>query len=297
MRFPIMTEKNRHGFERFTNLSGALQESLMDMKIVDETGKAVQNYFDLPIEEGPLLGCLSEFFDLTGDFHVGCTLDKRPSSFGFYASKGDSQTREGAFSLAYRRDLKLDVFFKNRSFRNERQHRDLHALANAYNRTENCEESVGITWHGWTGELSRAFPDREPMKTGFRVAYVGLEFDGKFLMRIEGFENLRNVEDCSSFGPLYGKRSPLYQYGSDTALTELVEKYDAQGTPGALRAQRISGHDAAGLGYGVGDAMFGIIQIGGKLFPTKIDIESNSGMIIKSCSVYAPAPEKHNSAK
>jgi len=75
MRFPIKTKFVKSKYPRivadgivFVNLSDALQESLQDIGIIDpKTHELRQEYFDLSIEEGPVLGCMNEFFDLTGN--------------------------------------------------------------------------------------------------------------------------------------------------------------------------------------------------------------------------------------
>jgi hypothetical protein len=169
MRFPIKTKQESFGTV-YANLSDALQESLADRGTIDPKSEAVDSHFDLPIEEGPLLTCLSWFYDMAGNFHVGCTTDLRPPSFGFGVSQGSYDTREGAFSFNYWKQLKLSVFWDNHSFRNVHRVRDLDALAEAYNNHDNCTEKIGLGWSGWTGK------EYESRKTGFSSRSLALEF-------------------------------------------------------------------------------------------------------------------------
>jgi len=298
MRFPIKTKFVKSKYPRivadgivFVNLSDALQESLQDIGIIDpKTHELRQEYFDLPIEEGPVLGCMNEFFDLTGNFHVGCHLDARPASFGFYASKGSSETRKGAFTLDYQRDMKLSVFLGN-AFRNTKGVRDLEALARCYNQIEDCKESIGISWSGWTGGISEESRMFSSPKYGFSGLGIDLEFDGQLATRLQGIDSLEEQQSWFS-SPHYGKQPPLHKPGKDTKLMEIIQKYHEQKEKlNHHHSQFIYGYNLLALGYSVGDVLFGIMQMGSRIFPTKKDVDANRDRIMQACSTYTPAPE------
>ncbi|UZE94130.1 MAG: hypothetical protein IB618_00965 [Candidatus Pacearchaeota archaeon] len=287
MRFPITTEKTEFESTNFVNLSEALQESLQDMDIINpKTYEAKQKYFDLPIEEGLMLKCLSKFFDLTSNFHVGCSADIRPPSFAFYMFKGSADTREGAFNFYYRRMLKLSTFLENTSFRNERGVRDLESLARAYNQRENYGEKIGISWNGWTGDEDKQFG-----KTGFSGANISLEFDSNFLKEFDGVDDL-SKEPWAFKSPLYGKCTPFYQLAKNTKLAEIIKEYHKQKEKlNHYHPQFILSYNLSILNYSIDDVLFGIFQVANKIFSTKEDIETNKNIIIESCSSYIPAPE------
>jgi len=279
MRFPIITKKTEWGIE-FVNLSEALEECLKDMNIIDpKTHEPRQDYFDLPIDEGPLLGCLSDFFDLKGNFHVGCTADIRPPSFSHSISRGSGDTREGLFQLYYSRELKLSTFLENSSFRNKRGLRDLKGLARAYNQRGNYEETLGIGWHGWIGDQ-----DESGRKYLFTGAFIGLEFDGEFLKEINGVNSFN--EEQGPRGPLYGEGTPFYHYGEGTRVPEIAKKYQEQ--KGNLEHPQYAYH-LPRLGLSIADVLFGVLQIGAKLFPVKRDLDEDR--IRGACSSYRPVPE------
>ena len=138
-------------------ISDALRESLIDMGVVDKTtGKPTQDYFDLNIEEGPILGLAQKAYDMEGTFHVGCVADIRPPSFHYDTHVGDSQTKNGMTYLGYRRDLRLTTFTDHGAFRKESSIkgsvRDLEELSIALNEREIYEEKFGIYWQGWSGK-------------------------------------------------------------------------------------------------------------------------------------------------
>ncbi len=174
MRFPIVVKRGFGEHIEYSNLSAGLQESLRDLGVLDpKTNQPRQNYFDLEIAETPLVVCLNEFFDLTPQFHIGCSLDERPPSFSFLASSGSYETREGKFHLSYTRHLKWDVFACGDFLRNDQGHRDLHATASAFNDRKNYVEGISVGWHGWSGEM---IGDR---KSGFYGDRVYLEMDAQ----------------------------------------------------------------------------------------------------------------------
>jgi hypothetical protein len=304
-RFPILKEttKIRLGKEevpvtRFSNLSDALIESLKDMHIINpETGKSRYRYFQLPIEEGPLLQCLFEFFDMTGDFHVGCSADTRSPSFGFYKSEGFGDTRAGRFSLGYTRKLKLSTFFRNASFRNERGVRDLNALAHAYNKKRNSKERVSVGWHGWVGEERKDRRYGDSGKTGFCGTSIGLEFDGNFLERINGIE-IFDEELCRFSSPLYGRHSPLLHLGEGTKLMEITQTYHKRkGELTHYHPQFIYAYNLHDLGYTIADAFYGIMQIAENILSSKKDIAVNQDTIRSACSGYKLIPRNFDTMK
>ncbi len=287
MRFPIIKNKHKIGF---SNLSDALRDSLQDIGIIDpKTYKLNQEYFDLQIMEGPLLGCLSKFFYLKGNFHVGCTADERPPSFGFGIGIGSSDTREGSFALGYTRILKLSTFFKNRSFRNANGNRDLEELAKAYNNIENYEEKIGISWTGWTGWVDWSSSD-EPRRVGFATISLSLEFEGRYFKNVGGINHLGTKSSVG--GPLYKNCTPFYQIGKGTKLSEMAEKYEENKDKlPHHHPQFMYCYNLPELGYNINDAVIGLLQIGCRIFPPKIEIAKNQDMVVKACSDYSPIPK------
>jgi len=273
MRFPLgFTEE---GFPRYKRLSDALQESLMDCGIIDPvTRRPMQEWFKLDIPEGPLLECLAQAFELRGDFHVGCTADIRPPSFSFSASAGADNSREGSFTIIYGRMLKEDVFLDNASFRkasaisSSGHVRDLEALAKAYQRLENYEESVGLHWNGWTG-------DETPHgKCGFRHMGVSVTFTESVLIDVDHLYYLTSASHVAG-GPRYAVSNPFYEIGDGTVLKEIVRACHAgNGQPKSVR---------------VSDVIYGIIQLASKVIPPKADIIAGRALVTEACTPYRMA--------
>lgn len=166
MRFPIV--RKPVSWIEYANLSSALQESLFDAGIIDPiTGEARQDYFELPIEGGSILSYLDSTFELTGEFHVGCSIDLRPPNFRFSATKGNRG--EGA-AFGYKRKLDFDVFQRENFFRKGygmKPIRDLSALSAAYNQRGNYRESVFLEW--W-----------RDLSGKYYYSSVSLDFQGDF---------------------------------------------------------------------------------------------------------------------
>jgi hypothetical protein len=271
VRFPIKLKLVP--WVEYANLSGALQESLMDEGIINfMDGRPTQDYFDLPINEGSLLGCMLYFFDATPRFHVGCTLDERPPSFNFSTETGDPHSREGQFSFTYGRAMKLEVFFENRSFRNKSGHRDLVTLSAAYNVPGNYTESFALSWDGWVGEDHPRFG-----KTGFSYVNMGVIFEKELLTDV-GFRYIDRMDyKC---GPLYEMKGPFNRICQTTLLRDIWERY--KNTKGSDLLHSINVQDLARLRYTVGDALFGLFQAAGNAIQSKADITSNRDVITRA---------------
>jgi hypothetical protein len=153
MRFPIKMKKVFDWSDKLTtaNLSDGLISSLCDMGIMTFTFEDLwqpnQRFYDLPIEDCPLLSLLTDVVNLEGDFHIGCTADYRPPWFQFYTTIGLPESSEGEIELSYLRELKLSTFFENNAIRNRTtENRELIRLANLYNISGNYSEGIKLYW-------------------------------------------------------------------------------------------------------------------------------------------------------
>lgn len=266
----------------YDNLSEALQESLEDSHIINpKTHNTRRRYFDLPIEEGPLLACLLSFYDLQGGFHVGCVADVRPPNFSFYSGKGSSETLEGRFDLGYGRVISPVVFIDSGGLRNERYVRDITAVSEAFNRRTDCTESLGFCWDGKV--------DRKD--GGYVSMGLSLSFDGDLLTKIHGIDNLD--KDYWSFNPSAARRMPLVEASKDTVLCEISEKYNKY-------KDRLSHHHPQfmysyvlqELGYDVKDVLIGVLQTAAAMLPPKKPVKENTSQIEKAASDYKLAPKE-----
>ena len=240
MRFPIIVKVRYGTYPEYADISAGLQESLRSEGILDtETNEARQGHFDLAIEESPLFVCLSEFFDMTGQFHVGCSVDERPPSFSFSVEK---MLEDGEVSLAYSMEMDFDVFKANGYFRKPDGTRDILKTAEALN--GNCKESVGLYY--------------TTRRSGFTTFRAELEFYD---------DRLRS----SNFNGLVDPKSPLYRIADDGIK---------------VVAKNIRDGQLIGTGYMSSDLVFGLLQIAGRIFPTKSAIESNKNRIVETCSGY-----------
>lgn len=274
-------------------ISDALRESLIDMGVVDKTtGKPTQDYFDLNIEEGPILGLAQKAYDLEGTFHVGCTADLRPPSFHYGFSVGDSQTKKGMTYLDYKRVLRLTTFTDNYAFRKEssvikRSVRDLEELSKALNERENYKETFGIYWRGWSGKYGPAlFRPKEKTKNWFAGEAIELDFENGFCTGFDGIDNV--------FGnPKEGFNIPFHKLSKGTML-EVV----AQLARDKVWAGRIlRSYDIDNTEVKLEDLMTGILQVAEKILPAKIPTEELGQEIIKACSGFKMAPKGYNFTK
>ena len=305
MRFPIETsvwnpDGVKHGeppILKIENCSEALQESLADehMGVISPRAHNLRRkYFDLPIQEGPLLNLLLQYFDMTPYFHVGCTLDERPPSFVFSAGAGLAETREGRFLVQYVRQMKLGKFFRNRSFRNKRGIRDLHALSDAYNEPGNYTEHLSVLCTCWTGEEIEI--DSEMRRMGFssRVGYESngarLEYDNKQLITVSfgGVIDGHYESQGIRHGPLYGHHTPLFYLSQGTKAREMAQSYKSRQDPDS---HFMHPYHLKGLGYTTGDALFGFMQIAAKAVPPKKDINEDEASVRQTGSGFKPAPK------
>lgn len=270
MRFPIIT-KNAPWVE-FENLSGAMIESLADMQILDsETRKPNQDYFDLPIEEGPLLGLMQELFDLTPKCHAGCTTDLRPPSFVFSVKRGEENTSEGEYNLRYVRKLKLNAFLENDSFRSCSGARNLLALSEAYNNRQNCYETIIMLCSTRDGNLN-----------------IALDFDGRFLSKIGGYWNFDDEHPWFK-SPIYGTQTPFLHVGNNTKIAKVSRAYSAREEElKDDKPPQFYGHKLSKLGYSVADVVFGVLELGGKVFGLKTPL--TEARVVQVCESYGLPP-------
>lgn len=274
-------------------ISDALRESLIDRRVVDKTtGKPLQDYFELDIKEGPILGLAQKAYDLEGTFHVGCVADIRPPNFHYDIFVGDSQTKKGMTYLQYRRLLKLTTFTDNGAFRKESQItqgsvRDLEELSKALNEIENYKETFGVYWNGWSGKYGPAlFRPGERTKHSFAGEAIELNFENGFCTGFDGIDNV--------FGnPKEGFSVPFHKLSKGIRLEAVAQL--AQDKVWAGR--RLRSYDIKNTEVKLEDLMTGILQVAEKILPAKITTEELEQEIIKACSGFKMAPKDYDFTK
>jgi hypothetical protein len=266
-------------------ISEALKESLTDMRIIDKTtGKPTQDYFELDIKKGPILGLAQKAYDLEGIFHVGCTLDRRPPSFHYGISIGDIETVEGETSLSYNREMELATFLKYDSFRKESPIapwgiRDLEKVGNAFNNEENYRESFGLGWEGWSGDYSQSiFKPEEQDKVNFSGAGIGVEFKNKICTEFNGIRHIYQQ-------PIKGYKMPFPKLAKNTRLERVVKTY--QELQKANNASSLASRNLNTDGIKLEDLMIGLLQMAEKILPAKMSTEKLEPEIIKVCSEFS----------
>lgn len=274
-------------------ISDALRESLIDVGVVDKTtGNPTQDYFDLNIEEGPILGLAQKAYDLEGTFHVGCTADLRSPSFQYDVHVGDSQTKKGMTYLCYGRYLRLTTFTDNDAFRKESSItkcsvRDLEELSKALNKKENYKETFGIYWQGWSGKYDPAlFRPNEKTKCSFAGEAIELDFENGFCTEFSGIDNV--------FGnPKEGFSVPFHKLSKDTRLEAVAQLARNKVWAG----RKLRSYDIENTEVKLEYLMTGILQIAEKILPAKIPTEKLESEIIKACSEFKMAPKDYDFTK
>jgi hypothetical protein len=274
-------------------ISDALRESLIDRGIVDKaTGKPTQDYFELDIKEGPILGLAQKAYDLEGTFHVGCVADIRPPNFHYNVSVGDSQTKKGMTYLRYWRELRLTTFTDNNAFRKHSpvincSVRDLETLSKAFNEVENHKETFGIYWNGWSGEYGPAI-----LRPGKRAKYsfageaIELDFENGFCTGFDGIDNV--------FGnPKEGFNVPFYKLSKGTRLETVAQLAKDKVWAGRI----LRSFDIDNTKVKLKDLMTGVLQVAGKILPAKMSTEELEQEIIKACSGFKMAPQGYDFTK
>ena len=190
MRFPIVLHEVVPGSCRVepTNLSLHLIHSLSDQGIVDIRADRFvgPDCFELPIESGPILTALERTWYLRGEFHVGCTADKRSPSFSFEAAQDSIHATTGQFVVRYERELTFEAFEVHQSYRDPKtRNRDLLQLAHAYNLPGNHVERAIHAWY------------REKTQGMWEKTQLRLEFVDRDYCRVELDSNGNgNAKDC-----------------------------------------------------------------------------------------------------
>jgi hypothetical protein len=241
------------------NISTGLEDALVDAGII--TPDKRPDYFNLPIQKTPVLELVGKVFDLgKGKFHIGCSTDRRPPSFGFYTGFGD-------FQLWCKRTLKFQgsdpygPFFRKRDSKGNHV-RDLEALARAYNQKGNYLERLSLA-----------------LRAGMHPT-ISLEFDNGLLTK----SNLRHaLSDWNVFEGFLV--NPFYKLAKDTKLGKIAKSYKKS-------TALIQPKDITKLGYSVADVAFGFLQLAGKI--CRKDIEANREIIYKTFSAYKPALKNYS---
>jgi len=148
MRFPLKYERYGDGYYCAT-VSAALWECLNDQvfRADTKTGKFPEDSFEFPIEEGPLLSLLQDYFVLFPTLHVGCSADHyRPPSINFLGKNQPSLGIDGEFSFGYSREIKSEVFQQEGCIRNHAGQRDLQRVSSLLNDPTICEEATYFSW-------------------------------------------------------------------------------------------------------------------------------------------------------
>lgn len=266
-------------------ISDALRESLIDRGIVDKTTeKPNQDYFELPIAEGPILGLAQKAYDMKGFFHVGCAADERPPNFSYIVAAGDSRTKKGRIYLKYSRELRLKTFFQSNAFRKQSpvlgyKVRDLEELSKAFNEGENYREELGIEWNGWSGMYSHIILPNEKgrSKCGFCGKAIVLEFENGFCT---GFDGINNISETEA-----GFKVPFQKLSRGTRLEYVVQTLKDK------VQTRASLHDIDGVK--VEDLMTGILQVAEKALPAKVSVRNLKQEIAEACSGIKIAPKDY----
>lgn len=274
-------------------ISDALRESLIDMRIIDKTTeKPIQDYFELDIKEGPILGLVQKAYDMEGTFHVGCVADIRPPNFHYGVYVGDSQTKKGMTLLGYKRDLRLTTFTDNGAFRKEspvigRSVRDLEKLSKAFNEKENYKETFGIYWNGWSGRYGRGiFRPEEKTKFWFAGEAIELDFENGLCTEFNGIDNV--------FGnPKEGFNIPFHKLSKGTRLEDVAQLARDKVWAGRI----LRSYDIDNTEVKLEDLMTGVLQIAEKILPAKIPTESLRQEIVKACSGFSMAPKDYDFSK
>lgn len=242
----------------------ALIEALEDRGIIcPKTGDISQDYFDLPIGEESLLSFLSQFYDLEGEFHVGCSLDRRPPSFSFNYALGE-HNQEGKWYIVYNRELKLEVFqqkdfFRKQAFQDHHKKgievRDLNALAETYNSSHNYEESITVGWSGLAG-------GKDDPHSGFANVSISTGFRDGRMEQLDLTDLLPGLKVVG--GPLYEGSNPLLSKAKDLRISEIAEKYHS-------RKREIPNQPdeevLLAIGYTPAQILLGLLQIAKEAMP------------------------------
>ncbi len=266
MRFPLHHKRldSETGNIRYDSLSTALTEALRERNAIRPiSADHSPPYFYLPIEEGPVLSLLSQFYELDGEFHVGCSSDHRPPSFIFHHQVRDSE-RNGEWYVGYRRELKLGVFQQrdffhkpavSLYFKTGEKVRDLDTLAEAYNSPSNYEESLTIIWSG-----------RGVGRDGSPSGYVNLRLSADFN---EGKMTTLNLVDLlcgtSVLGSQSNSESNLFlSSAKDLPLSRIASEYHSK--QGEMRQHSVE-EVLATIGYSPAEVLLGVLQVAERVIP------------------------------